>query len=267
MDKFIEFKRFTDIESAVEITAILDDKEIAYELDDKSVGFSLVSSDINPYENQIILKIKETDFNKVDVLINDNAKKETINVDEDHYLYSFSDKDIIDIIANQDNWTRLEVNLALQIAKKRNLDLSADSIKLAKHIEPEKTNKKIPIDKIASWYLTIAIFVFLNTLFEVLMIKFRFLDLNIKQIIIKTLDIIFGKIILLELLTSLMFSLVFLIIWYYSKQKNRFFYITGFVIYSIDTIVTLKYSNWFDIALHLFVLFMLTPGLSKKNVA
>ena len=66
MENLIEYKRFTDIETVAEITEILDKNKIPYEVIDKSRGFTLVATDMNPYDQQIILKIKKTDFNRVD---------------------------------------------------------------------------------------------------------------------------------------------------------------------------------------------------------
>lgn len=263
MEKFIEYKRFLDIEGAYELGALLDEKGILYQIDEGDVRFSLNS---NPFDNETVFKIMESDFEKVDSLLNETAKQEAIESSDEYYLYSFADKDIVDIIANQDGWSRADVHIAMQIAKQRNLDLSAESIKKAKPNEPESTHKTIPIKSFASWFLWIGIFSLLNTVFAILDIQFRLPDLVIIPIVVDFLFVSFTPTISLVLSVSLIFPLLFIVIWYFAKQKRKFFYIIGFILFSIDTILTLKFGNWMNIIFHVFVNLILLAGFNKKYV-
>jgi hypothetical protein len=63
----------------------------------------------------------------------------------DHYLYTFSDKDIIDVIVNQEDWTAEEVLIAQQISKQRNLQFKAEEVfelRTRKRLEREKEKQR-----------------------------------------------------------------------------------------------------------------------------
>ncbi len=132
MDRFIEFQRFMDMESANDLIDILDQNEILYEIDDSAMRFDLSATSYNPLEKQIIVKVKESDFEKASEL---SPTAAYINVAEEadvHFLFSFSDSDIVDIIVNPEEWKPDEVELAKKIAKDRSIQLTADKIKSAR---------------------------------------------------------------------------------------------------------------------------------------
>src|SRR5436190_24143001 len=100
MDEFKEYLRFPDLDKATEYTSVLEKHSVPFELDDASMRFKIIASD-NPWENQFILKIKDSDFRRVEKIFDSEIAKEIKELPPDHYLYTFSDKEILDIIANQ----------------------------------------------------------------------------------------------------------------------------------------------------------------------
>jgi hypothetical protein len=135
MDDFIEYQTFQKIENALEIIEILDSNNIPYQIDDSASRFHVIGFG-ESLINKIALQIRKSDIEKVSVLIRENQ------TDEDHYLYTFSDKDIIDVIVNPNDWSSHEISIAQNIFKQRKLILSADEIKNARW-NKENSNKII----------------------------------------------------------------------------------------------------------------------------
>ncbi|HNW98577.1 MAG TPA: zinc ribbon domain-containing protein [Bacteroidales bacterium] len=71
MDNFIEFRRFPNFDEASELIGILDSNGIPYQVNvnDSAIHFDLAASSINPFDKQIIIQIKEEDFEKADLLL------------------------------------------------------------------------------------------------------------------------------------------------------------------------------------------------------
>jgi hypothetical protein len=150
MDEFKKYLRFPDIETATEFTSVLEKHDIPFELDDVSARFQLVQSTVN-IESPFILKIRDEDVDSAGKLFESEIDEEVKNIAPDHYLYTFSDKDILDVIANQSDWTKVEIKLAMQIARERKLDLSAESIKSAKKVTPPKRNLTVTMEDKAKY--------------------------------------------------------------------------------------------------------------------
>src|SRR6185436_8758327 len=124
MVEFKEYLRFPDFEVATDYTTILEKYQIPFQINDVSSHFQLYVPEVN-LENPIVLKIREQDFKTVDEILEKELDKQVSQTTYDHYMYSFEDKDILDVIANQKDWTKAEVKLAIQIANDRKLDLTA----------------------------------------------------------------------------------------------------------------------------------------------
>lgn len=133
MDEFKEYLRFPEIEKATEYTTVLEKHNIPFLLDDSSKRAKIISIAIDdPWSDQYILKLRESDIERAEKAFNEELDNEVKLITHEHYLYSFVDKDILDVIANQKDWTKEEVKLAINIAIERKIELSASAIKAAK---------------------------------------------------------------------------------------------------------------------------------------
>jgi hypothetical protein len=147
-DNFIEFQRFPDFEMASELIDVLEANNIQYLVDDSAIHFDVAAISMSPADKQIIVRIREEDLEKANLLFANTTVQTTDNSSADHYLYSFSDNDILDVITNPGDWTEFEVNLAKNISKQRGLKPEAEVEEAAKDIrreelrEPNKNTRK-----------------------------------------------------------------------------------------------------------------------------
>lgn len=259
MDEFKEYLRFPEIEKATEYTSVLEKHNIPFQLDDSSKRAKIISVAIDdPWSDQYILKLREADIERAEKAFNEELENEVKQITDEHYLYSFADKDILDIIANQNDWTKEEVKLALKIAKDRNLDLSAQSIKSAKKVGPENPVKKLNISTTAYFFWILGIFSIANSILTRRNVDFHLPGLAIAQIF----DTAFAKAISNKagFISCLTISIIFFLIARFGK-KNKWVFLTGIIIYALDSIIIVMSVRWGSILFITFALWGMITGL------
>ena len=56
----------------------------------------------------------------------DKAEKEIEVIDDDYYLLSFSDDELIDVVSKSDEWNKFDVSLAKKLLKERGNEITND---------------------------------------------------------------------------------------------------------------------------------------------
>jgi len=279
MDTYIEFQRYQDLSSATELIDILDENEIPYQVDDSSAHFDLTASSISPLDQHVIIKIREEDFEKVNGLFTTDKKQPINNSSDDHYLYSFSDNDIIDVIVNPEEWTDFEVTLAKQISKQRGLKPTAEFVKSTRKEKIEEEKKEAIMTKTSismgyAWFLWIAILSIINTIdFTYHKRLFFIFGLGITQVVDGAMKILKGNFVIAGFVFNIIISFLFFVFWYYAKKKKQWAFIVGLVLYGLDTILFILVRDWLSTGFHIFVLLGIGFGYqsllqnNKKTVA
>jgi len=270
MKDFVNYQTFSNLDEATGLIDLLNTNNIPFEVDDSSLRYDVSNANSNPMEQGLIIKISANDAEKVDKL---NLKVE-LESSDDHFLYTFSDNDIVDVIVNPENWTEEEAAIANKILKQRNIKPTAELIKSLrkdKIIENknEQTKQKNIVKGGVSWFLWIGILSVVNTLLLLTYQNLHFpVGLGISDAILGAaigvkqaagVDLMIVGYVLTFLVSGFFFW-----IWYKSKNNNRKFYLTGLIVYVIDTVlcavVFVISKSWIDLAFHLFVLARLYAG-------
>jgi len=271
MDNFIEYQRFPTIESAVELIDILEENDISYRINDSLGSFDIAASNMSPFDKQVVVFIEEENFEKVNLLfINENSPKED-NADDDHYLYSFSDEDIIEVIANPEDWAELEVTLANQIAKERDLKITAVAIKSARKERFEEQLKveaetKAQISGGYSWFIWIGILSIINSI-DILFHNqlFFIFGLGITPFIDALTNVSKGDYNVIGLIINVFISSIFILLWVFAKRKQRWAFLFGMILYGLDTLLFIIIKDWWCVGFHIFVLIMIYYGIVSLN--
>jgi len=275
MEEFIEYQRFSTLDDATLLIDLLDVNQIPFKIDDSAMRFDMAATSINPLESGIVVLVRVIDKDKVDTL-NQKGSEALVN---DHYMYTLSDKDIIDAVVNPDDWTKEEHILAQEIFKQRKLQPTAEFIKSTRKekIDNEKKEQVIQKGQIffgAVLFLWIGIFSALNILSIIVHQNLQFIaGLGINYIILGVMDGILRatgvNLIIVGYALAFLVSGLFIFIWKKSKQENKAIYLTGLIIYGLDTIIFVFTKEWFSLGFHVFALVMLGNGynalLAKKR--
>jgi len=267
MKDFITYQTFSSLQEASNLIDLLNANQILFEIDDTTMRFDISAKEINPLETGVVIKINATDVEKANGLCN-----ATTDLVSDHYLYSFSDNDIMEIIANPEEWTNEEIELAKKISKQRNLQLTAEIVKsFRKEKITAQVNEKDKQEKIisgaSSWFLWIAILSMINITLIAFGQNISFLlGLGVNYAILGAFNgagiALETNLMLYGYIATYLFSALYIWIWSKSKKKSQKVYLAGLIIYGIDTLVFVLSKEWFSVAFHLFALWMLYAGYS-----
>lgn len=141
----ILFKRFNDLALANALTAVLDEHGIEYTIEEIGTSFDPAFRRTE-LSSEFSVKIKAEDFKIVDQLLKDSEIENINNADHDHYLYGFTDEELMDILAKADEWSAFDYQLARKILIERGVsinekmltDLKADRLEELKAPEPSQ---------------------------------------------------------------------------------------------------------------------------------
>ncbi|HTE00912.1 MAG TPA: hypothetical protein VK668_16585 [Mucilaginibacter sp.] len=159
--EFITYQKFNDAALANALAEHLDDAGIEYYIEEESSGFdpSMVMSN-SPID--YVVKIKGEDFEQVTQLIKEAESNNIEGIEDDYYLYEFTDEELMEILVKADEWSALDYVLAQKILAKRGKSLTEKDIVAIKQKRLETL--KAPEPPQTTWIILGYIFAFLGGL-------------------------------------------------------------------------------------------------------
>lgn len=127
--EYVTFEKFNTKESAQELAFLLNDHGIEYQIEDSSS--SLDSSFATGFK-EFRLKLKSEDFEKADNLLQKISTEQFDDLPEDYYLLSFSNGELLDLIAAKDEWSPFDFVLAQKLLQERGQEVTVDELKKIK---------------------------------------------------------------------------------------------------------------------------------------
>jgi len=143
MSEFITYEKFATVPELKELVELLEANNIPYELEDDVQIFDVSFANIQHHRDYRI-KLHQSDFDKATELRNAIVLSELDEIDPGYYLFNFTDEELIDLIAKQDEWSPFDFQLAQKILKDRGNEISSQKINKLKEerieelAEPEK---------------------------------------------------------------------------------------------------------------------------------
>ncbi len=145
-EPFLTYQKFNDQAAASELAEFFGENGLAYELEDSSINFD-VSFAYNEINKEFRVKLKSNDFKRADELLEELSQKSIELADKNHYLYQFTDEELMDILQKPDEWNTFDVTLAQRILKDRGKVVSKEflaqmkSARLSYLREPERASR------------------------------------------------------------------------------------------------------------------------------
>lgn len=130
-DEFVKFQHFFIEDELLNLTDFLKEKEIEFQIDDNTPGFD-VDFSFHPMKKDFIVKLRKADFPKVKSLLAERAKNMLDEVSADHYLFKFSQEELIDVVRKSDEWSVFDVQLAKKILHDKGVDFKEEEEKVMK---------------------------------------------------------------------------------------------------------------------------------------
>ena len=126
--EYLTFRKYKSLEEASVLIDILKSSNVDYQTDNVEATFDITFTGGTELEDKVAIKIKSSDFEKVDQLLENTASKSMNLIDEDHYLYEFTDEELLEVLEEYDKWNKLDYLLAQNILKSRGKEYSKDEI-------------------------------------------------------------------------------------------------------------------------------------------
>ena len=147
MDKqFLPFKRLSSLQQALEIKNKLESNSIQVILADNVPPVDITFSG-STVQNQIDLKIKKTDFEKANKILEEEAEEIINDLDKEYYLFEFTNDELYEILLKPDEWNEFDYKLSQKILTERGKSIDPDLLnslrnqRLKELAKPEENQK------------------------------------------------------------------------------------------------------------------------------
>ena len=130
---YVTYRKFNDINAALALGELFDGAAIEYLLEDYSVAFDPAFAN-NEHDKEFRIKLKQQDFKAADTLQETIYESVLDDIEENYYLFSFTNKELYEVITKSDEWSELDYLLARKILRDRGEAVDDNLIKVLKEI-------------------------------------------------------------------------------------------------------------------------------------
>lgn len=144
------FQSFTDPALAQDIAGKLKEANIPFQIEDTSPPIDplIIGSGLDA---DIRIKLQPKDFQKAHAVLETYYSQQVDAVENDYYLFSFTDEELQDIITQPDQWGIFDYKLAQKILKERGKEVNEQQMAALKSKRIKEIAKPEQIEK--SWII------------------------------------------------------------------------------------------------------------------
>nr|WP_294949926.1 hypothetical protein [uncultured Mucilaginibacter sp.] len=125
--ELITYQKFNDPGLADELATLLQQNDIIYKIEEQSFSFNPTFY-ADETAKDYAVKISADDFGRVNELLQAESAEEIKEVDEEHYLFKFTNEELRDLIAKRDEWSAFDYQLAIKILNERGISMDEQAI-------------------------------------------------------------------------------------------------------------------------------------------
>ncbi|HWA34180.1 MAG TPA: hypothetical protein VG737_08630 [Cyclobacteriaceae bacterium] len=146
--EFVTYKSFFEQEHAEALGQVLTDNNIPFQIAEDKDHLDSIYGD-KKFNNKILLRIRPQDFARADEVILKVTDIDVTTVDQDHYLFSFSDDELFEILSKPDEWSAIDFQLAQKILKQRGKEIDKTGVDILRKQRINQLEQPEPSQK--SW--------------------------------------------------------------------------------------------------------------------
>ncbi len=139
--EFVSYRKYKTKEETLFLKDLLISNQIEYYVEDISPAFDITFTGGTELEDKFVIKIKASDFKKVDELLGEIARQNSELLDKNHYLFDFSDDELFEILENYNEWSEADYQSARKILAERGEKISNQKLQELKDIKNAKLRK------------------------------------------------------------------------------------------------------------------------------
>jgi hypothetical protein len=126
--EFVTYRKYSEKEPATALMDLFRERGIACELEEDSTALGAVFTGNNTAASFFRVKIQAQDFRHADMLLQTQASHDLSQVDPDHYLFAFTNEELLALLAVPDEWSEFDYQLASIILKDRGHEVSPETV-------------------------------------------------------------------------------------------------------------------------------------------
>ncbi len=145
MNDFKTFMSLTEEAIASEIISILKKNNIQFKVEDTRKNFD-ASFSLSEVNKPILIFLNPMDFEKANKFIDHEMIIDEDKINKNHFLYSFSNEELLNVVKNPNEWHPFDLKLAKKILNKKNISVNEEEIlinqkkKELENNQPEKSD-------------------------------------------------------------------------------------------------------------------------------
>lgn len=120
------YRNFPSQEHVQAVTEILDEHDVPYEVLENTRENELVFLASGTVEMQFCLRARPEDFVRINELIDVEMEVSLNEVEEDHYLRSFSSDELIEVVMKPEEWSVFDFKVAGLLLNERGVEVSEE---------------------------------------------------------------------------------------------------------------------------------------------
>jgi len=125
--EFITYQKFNDPALAKVLSETLEKHRIDCLIEEDSTSFDPFFT-YNSLAIEFLVKIKPADFERANQLLKEEADDDIGEADKDHYLFAFTNDELMEVITKADEWSAFDVVLARKILAEKGITISDQQI-------------------------------------------------------------------------------------------------------------------------------------------
>ncbi|UYZ65050.1 hypothetical protein [Hymenobacter weizhouensis] len=122
-DDYLAYQTFPDPAVAQPLRELLDQHQIPHEARWERPDFDVTFAH-NPTSRRFLVLVRPDDFEKARALEEEASRQLTAAAPPDHYLRTFTDNELLDVLARPDEWSAFDVALGQELLHQRGHDVS-----------------------------------------------------------------------------------------------------------------------------------------------
>ena len=128
-EEFITYQKSESKSSILKLAKLIEGFKVEYLVEDHSATFDLTMAN-NEIQKEYRLKLKKIDFEKVDRIVEKNSELNLNDIQDDYYLFSFTNEELLEIIIKRDEWNNFDFQLSQKILKDRGVEVTVEMLAL-----------------------------------------------------------------------------------------------------------------------------------------
>lgn len=125
--EFVTYRKYNALPDTLPLLELLQNEGIDYEIENASPNLDITFS-ANTSQDEFRVKIAREDFEKVDQIIQSMTRQILDQIEDDHYLFEFTDDELVEILEKPDEWSNDDYIIARKILSDRGKVFTDDQV-------------------------------------------------------------------------------------------------------------------------------------------